>query len=559
MNSAGLASRALRVAIVLTLLCGCTRAATDAPADRTGIPAAGNVPDSPASPPVSVVPVTLPDLSRTTVSVAGLIRERHQAVMRAETRAPETRGLAYGELGKMLLAARFYAEGERALQNARVLMPQDMRWAYFLGHLHKRSGALAKTVAAFEEARRLSPDHVPTLVWLGDAYLSLGDVDAAASLFDRAGTLDPRSAAARFGQGRAALQRQDFPVAAAHLEEALALDPGAESVHYTLAMAYRGAGDQERARTHFALRRRGDIEVPPVDPLMQEVDDLVESPVAFEVRGIRALDKKDWAGAAEQFRRGVAMAPGNASLRHRLGTALFMGGDPKGAMEQFNEAVRVSPGFARAHYSLGVLFETGGRERDAVTQYAAAVDGEPGYAEARLRLAHVMRRTGRAQEALPQYERVLAQDPRAAEAAFGYALTLAALGRYADARTRLADDMSRFSNRRPFAATLVRLLAAAPVDGVRDGGRALALAKELVAGAPTLDVGEALAMALAESGDYGQAVSIQRDLLAAARSQGGRSELLDRLTRNLRLYEQGRPCRQPWVDEPEFAPETAGG
>lgn len=553
MSSAGSVLVRWAGAAALALSWGCTSGADEPPrsvAPGPTVPAATRAAELP--------PVALPDLSRATPAVAERIRDRHQALERSAAGPADARGLASGELGKILLAARFYAEGERALTNAQVLMPQDMRWPYYLGHLHKRTGSLAKTIAAFEEARRLSPDHVPTLVWLGDAYLAIGDVDGAATQFARAAALDAGSAAARFGQGRAALQRQDFKAATEHLEAALALDPGAESVHYPLALAYRGAGDQERASTHFALRRRGDIEVPPADPLMQDVDDLVESPVAFEVRGIRALDKKDWAGAAEQFRRGVAMAPGNASLRHRLGTALFMSGDAKGALEQFNEAVRVSPGFARAHYSLGVLFETGGRERDALVEYAAAVEGEPGYVEARTRLAHMLRRAGRGQESLAQYERVLAQDPRAAEAAFGSALTLAALGRYADARRRLTDDMARFSQRRPFAVALARLLAAAPADGVRDGGRALSLAKDLAAGARTLDVGETLAMALAESGDFGQAASIQRELIAAARSQGGRPELLERLARNLRLYEQRRPCRQPWVDEPEFLAEPAG-
>jgi tetratricopeptide (TPR) repeat protein len=501
-----------------------------------------------------VVPVAVPDLSRTTPAVAEAIRQRQEAIRGRAAGDPRARAIAYGELGKILLAARFYSEAEQALLNARALAPDDMRWPYFLGHVHKRTGSLAKSIEAFAEARRLSPDHVATLVWLGEASLARGDVDDAASLFDRASALDARSAAARFGSGRAALLRQDFRAAAEHLEAALTLDPGAESVHYPLAMAYRGVGDDERARTHLALRRRGDIEVPPADPLMVEVDALVESPTAFELRGIRALDKKDWAGAADSFRRGVAMAPGNASLRHRLGTALFMAGDVTVAIEQFSEAVRVSPGFARAHYSLGVLSETSGRQGEAITRYTAAVEHEPGYAEARSRLAHLLRRTGRAVEALAHFERVLAQDPGAAEAAFGYGLTLVRLGRYAEARTRLGDDMTRFTNRKPFALALVRLLAAAPVEGVRDGARALALANELVAGAQTLDVGEALAMALAETGDYQKAASIQRELIAAARAQGGRLDLLERLARNLTLYEHGRPSRQPWVDEPEFTP-----
>lgn len=543
--------------MALALSCGC--AGNESAVQPEGAATVGGPDARGGRTPREVEAVTLPDLSRTTPAVAESIRQREQAIGERAAGAPQERALAYGELGKILLAARFYTEAEQALLNAQTLAPDDMRWPYFLGHVYKRTGSLAKSIAAFAEASRLSPDHVATLIWLGDGYLARGDVDEAASLFDRASVLDARSAAARFGRGRASLLRQDFKAAVEHLEAALALDPGAESVHYPLAMAYRGAGDQERARSHLALRRRGDIEVPPADPLMREVDALVESPTAFELRGIRALDKKDWVGAVDSFRRGVAMAPGNASLRHRLGTALFMSGDVKGAVEAFTEAVRVSPGFARAHYSLGVLSETSGRDRDAVAHYTAAVEHEPGYAEARGRLAHVLRRSGRPAEALVHFERVLAQDPGAAEAAFGYSLTLARLGRYAAARTRLTGDLTRFANRRPFAVALVRVLAAAPAEGVRDGARAVALAKELVGGTPTLDVGEALAMALAEAGDYQQAASIQRDLIAAARAQRGRPDLLARLARNLALYEQQRACRQPWVDEPEFTPDGTVG
>ncbi|MGE3178738.1 MAG: tetratricopeptide repeat protein [Vicinamibacterales bacterium] len=509
------------------------------------------VPAGEAAGPV-VRAIRLPDLSRADAAVAATIREKGEAVEREASGTPEARAAAQGALGKVLLAARFYGEAEVALANARALAPRDMQWPYYLGHLHKRSGSLAKSVPFFEEAHRLAPEHVPAMVWLGEAYLTGGDVARADDLFARALAREPRSAAALFGRGRAALQRQDFQAAVSHLEAALAADPQAESVHYPLATAYQGIGDEVRARTHFTLRRRGDIEVPPADPLIEEIDAIVESPVAFELRGIRALDRKDWADAAEQFRRGIAMAPGNASLRHRLGTALFMRGDAKGAVEAFEEALRVDPGFARAHYSLGVLLETGGREAEASGHYAAAVAREPGYAEARSRLARVLRRTGRAKEALAEYERVLEQDPRSGEAAFGYTLTLARLGRHAEARGRLEQDLGRFSERAPFVLVLARLLAAAPADAVRDGGRALALAQELLKEAQTLDVGETLAMALAETGDFGQAIAIQRELVAAARAQGGRPEVVSRLAGNLRLYEQGRPCRQPWLEEPEY-------
>ena len=52
-------------------------------------------------------------------------------------------------------------------------------------------------------------------------------------------------------------------------------------------------------------------------------------------------------------------------------------------------------------------------------------------------------------------------------------------------------------------------------------------------------------MTLAELGRYGEAAAVQRDLIAAAEAEGMR-EAVPRLAANLRLYEQGRPCRTPW-------------
>jgi hypothetical protein len=83
---------------------------------------------------------------------------------------------------------------------------------------------------------------------------------------------------------------------------------------------------------------------------------------------------------------------------------------------------------------------------------------------------------------------------------------------------------------------------------VRDGRRALALTQKLVKTDHSTEVGETLAMALAETGRFSEASSLQRELIAAARS-AGRSDLAAQLEENLRLYESRRACRTPWRDE----------
>ena len=61
-------------------------------------------------------------------------------------------------------------------------------------------------------------------------------------------------------------------------------------------------------------------------------------------------------------------------------------------------------------------------------------------------------------------------------------------------------------------------------------------------------------MALAETGDTSQAAGIQRDLIAVA-TKAGLAGDVRRMTRNLRLYEQRRACREPWAaDDAIHAP-----
>ena len=99
-----------------------------------------------------------------------------------------------------------------------------------------------------------------------------------------------------------------------------------------------------------------------------------------------------------------------------------------------------------------------------------------------------------------------------------------------------------------FAKALARLLAAAPDARARDGQRALMLVRELLAQQRSFDLGEAMAMALAEVGQYTEAASWQHEVMSLA-EQAGRSDLVQRMTENLRLYERGEPCRTPWHDD----------
>ena len=543
---------ALRGVAALALACVAPAAAcTSRPDARSpeSIAPAGRSEPPPRTAPDGrpLLPVSLPDVAKMTPSVQRQIQRSH-ASLSAQIVNPQTATAslaeAYGELGKLLMAADYPDAAEPCFIDANRLATSDRRWPYYLAHLYRKHGDLDKATTFFQQALQLHPDDVDTLVWLGDLALTQGRPAEAELRFARALELEPTSLSARFGLGRAALARQDYGRAVGYLEEVLKRDPEAAGAHYPLGMAYRGLGDMRKAETQLQLRKNR--EILPADPLMVELDDLLESPQVYESRGIRALDKQQWPEAAALFRKGLELAPGSAALQHRLGTAMFMMGDKAGAEAQFERSVRVSPDYFPAQYSLGILMQEKGNHAKAIEYFTAALRARPSYAEAQLRLATSLRRVGRANDALPQYQTILQANANLTEARFGQAMALVQLGRFQQARDHLRADAKAYPEQTIFAHGLARLLAAAPDDRVRDGDRAMALVGELLAKEQrTLELGETMAMALAAATRYEEAIKVQRDLMKGV-EHAGLPQVVPRLAANLALYERRQPCRTPW-------------
>ena len=308
-------------------------------------------------------------------------------------------------------------------------------------------------------------------------------------------------------------------------------------------MAYRALGDEVRAAAH--LRRRQSTALRPADPLLAEVDALIESARAYEARGNEALDRQEWSAAADLFRRGLELDPDHPALRHRLGTALYVMGDVEGAMTEFERVMRESPNFPAVHYSVGVLLQGEGRHREAIARFETALRYQPTDGEVRLRLAVSLRRAAIRRRPSSSTARCCAWTPTLADARFGAAMALVQLRRYSEARDRLDAGMEAFPGASIFPHALARLLAAAPDAEVRDGRRAVRLVEQIASrGERTIDLGETMAMALAEVGRYGEAVAVQRDLVAAAEAEGMRVAVPGWSRISVSTSGAGRPARR---------------
>jgi tetratricopeptide (TPR) repeat protein len=493
--------------------------------------------------------------------VEASLQERIRATYASLTTAQKAQasdvelGRAYGQVGKLLLAAELFDQAEPHLLNAAALEPGELAWPYFLAHTYRLKFQPDQAITRFEDALRLKPDHVPSLVWLGTMYVDGGRAELAEPLLTKAVSLEPRSAAALFELGKAALAVGDSARAVTQLEAALAADPGADAVHYALAMAYRARGDEPRAAAHLKLWR--DERLYPSDPLMAEITDLLKTAVVYEIRGTQAMDDRRWAEAAALFREGLKVAPRDATLHQNLGTALYLAGDPRAAEAEFEEAARLLPGYARALFSLGVLMEERGRDQEAIDRFSKAVAADPTMVNARSSLADALRRSGKLEASIAEYIEIVKIDPSASQARFGRAMALVRLRRFAEARAVLEEAARTHPEQPGLAHGLARILAAAPDDAVRDGGRALTIVQSLQkATASSVALVETEAMALAETGRFAEAVARQRQAIAMA-TDARRTDLATRLSENLRRYESRMPSRTPWADDdPVHAPRA---
>ena len=95
----------------------------------------------------------------------------------------------------------------------------------------------------------------------------------------KAQTLDPRAAPCSTVWDAWRWRSRTTQQAVKYLEAALCVARRRTRLHYPLALAYRGLGNRDKAEEH--LRLRGEVELPPADPLLGEVSGLLQNAAAY--------------------------------------------------------------------------------------------------------------------------------------------------------------------------------------------------------------------------------------------------------------------------------------
>ena len=222
------------------------------------------------------------------------------------------------------------------------------------------------------------------------------------------------------------------------LEQALVADP-------SYALAYAGLAD-----AFVLLAMHGNLPATTVCPKAKraaeraiELDPALGAAHASLGVMLAAYDR-DWVGAEHEFRRALALSPGDASARALFGiTCLSPQCRFEEALTEILRAVELDPLSLSINTVLGgILHEREEYER-AVDQYRKTIELDPGFYFAHFNLGRALARLGRHHEALAAYERALALHPASVHVRSLIAKEYCAIGRRDEALAILAEVLEQ--------------------------------------------------------------------------------------------------------------------
>jgi tetratricopeptide (TPR) repeat protein len=434
-----------------------------------------------APPRAGLRPVPIPRLEDLEPAVANQLRDERrsfEALADGANASSQRLADAYGSLGRVFHVYEFFASAESSYLNANRLAPGDVRWLHLLGYLYQQTGRMQEAAERFEQARRARPEDRAATIRLGQVYLGMNRLREAREQFESVSAVFP--ALSRQGLGEVALRERRFEEAIAHFRAVLDRAPQATSIHYSIAMAYRGLGRLEEAQSHIERRGAGGVNVG--DPIVDSLQDLVRGERGLIVRGRRAYEGGRFEEAATWFAKAIESAPTSVTARVNLGLTRLQLGDTTGA----------------------------------VAHLQAAFDMAPSDPDTGRELLRVLLRLGQKDEAIRILMKSRSISPDDEDTTVSLSILLAEQERFGEAVSLLNEANQRFPDRAATATTLSRLLSSSPDRSVRDGRRAHDLATRVYETEPTPVHGETIALALAELGRCDEALTWMKRAVAEA-------------------------------------------
>lgn len=416
-----------------------------------------------------------------------------------------------------------------------------------------------EAMARFELAIAARPWDQHLLSEMGQAFADSGDFETAHKVFAKAAERSPGNPKAHNNLATVSSHLGRHKEAVEHFQEALRIRPDFAEVHHNLGIALQASGSPRVAAAHYekALRIKPDF-----------AEARYDWGIALQTLGRHQE-------AAEHYQKALQIRPDYAEAHLNLGNCMLALARHQDAVAHYQEALRIRPDYASAHYRLGNALRKQGHFDEAVTHLQHTLRATPDSLAVQIELVDTLKRIGRHREALPLFEELLRRKPEHAGFHDQLGLCLLKLGRldeaeerfqqavrlrgdFLDARINLARVL--LLQKRPDEAVehyehvlklkpdhlvalndLAWLLGTSVVADVRDGQRAVTLAKEAVRLTehknPSLL--DSLSVAYAETGNFQEAIRWQTKAIELAPEP-----MKEALRQRLQLYISGKPFRE---------------
>ncbi len=397
--------------------------------------------------------------------------------------------------GNQALVAGRLEEAQDLFQKGKTANPKNVELRLNLALTLVRRQHLDEALLELKSALDLEPQNAQIHHDLGTTYMAKGLKAEAVAAFEKAVQLEPDYPSAHFNLANAYGSSNQWAKSEAAARRVLELEPDHTRARYLAAMAQHQRGERQQAEAE--LRRL--LELDPTERIYREG-------LASILSTTRRLDE-----AVELILTGAELE------------------------QPTKEAVALLNAGAKMVWPHR-------RQKDAITMWRKAVELDPQSSEALTNLANGLQLFRQKEEALELFTQATELDPQNATAWLSEANLRILAGDHIKAKERLEQAVELHPDHMSLANTFARLLATSYDPTVRDGERAIVYARQAYGQQATLDHAETMAMALAETGRFENAIKFQRGLVQQAQAGNDRGTLR-RLVTHLRLFESRRPVR----------------
>ena len=256
------------------------------------------------------------------------------------------------------------------------------------------------------------------------------------------------------------------------------------------------------------------------------------------------MQLQHWRSSEALFRHAAAVTVNNDVAHVDLGTALDGAGRTDEALAEFRAAVRINPDRPQVHFNLGLMYRRAERHAEALAEFREASRLDTGNAAAHSAAGGELAALGKYDEALKAFAAAEQLSPHYAMPHLETAKVFFLQGRDPEAVDELRAALRAEPDNFEILSATAHYLAANENADARDGRNAVVLALKAseLSGRNQPGVFDILGMALAETGDFTNAVTCAQNALDLANL--AKMKKLEPLQRRVELYKQNQPWRE---------------